>query len=82
MQRVKAKNKLTSFYFVIQYFSAKAFRNTISAAVASSYQMRKCDLLAFLTRGGGTMGFITWNDAIQIALLIFAIIACFRNKKR
>ena len=39
---------------------------------------------AFLrTEGGGIMGeYITWDDLIKIAMLIIAIIACFKNKKR
>lgn len=26
--------------------------------------------------------YITWDDLIKIAMLIIAIIACFKNKKR
>ena len=33
-------------------------------------------------KGGDIMEYITWNDVIQIALLVFAIISCFYNKKR
>jgi hypothetical protein len=28
------------------------------------------------------MDYITWNDLIQIALLVFAIISCFYNKSK
>ena len=33
------------------------------------------------TEGGDILDYITWNDAIQIALLVFAIISCFYKKK-
>ena len=41
-------------------------------------------LFAFLrTEGGGSMGeYITWDDLIKIAMLVIAIITCFKNKKR
>ena len=33
--------------------------------------------------GGGIMEeYITWDDLIKIAMLIIAIITCFKNKKR
>ena len=32
--------------------------------------------------GGDIMDYLTWNDAIQIALLVFAILSCFSNKKK
>lgn len=41
-------------------------------------------LFAFLrTEGGGSMGeYITWDDLIKIAMLVIAIIACFRNNNK
>ena len=30
--------------------------------------------------GGDIMDYLTWQDAIQIALLVIAIISCFYNK--
>ncbi len=64
--------------------SAKALRDTISVAVASSYFGGSVIFFAFLRKeGGGIMGeYITWDDLIKIAMLIIAIITCFRNKKR
>ena len=42
------------------------------------------NLFSFLLiwEGGGTMSYITWNDLVQIALLIVAILSCFYSKKR
>ncbi len=32
--------------------------------------------------GGDNVDFVTWNDLIQIALLVFTVLSCFYNKKR
>ena len=32
--------------------------------------------------GGDRMDFVTWSDLLEIALLVFAIISCFRNNKK
>ena len=32
--------------------------------------------------GGDVMDYVTWQDLLQIALLIITVISCFRNKKR
>ena len=34
------------------------------------------------TKGGDSVEFITWQDLIQIGLLVFAILSVFYNKKR
>ena len=63
--------------------SAKALRDTISVAVASFSIGGSVIFFAFLrTEGGGIMEYITWDDLIKIAMLIIAIIACFRNNNK
>ena len=62
--------------------TAKALRDTISVAVAS-FHSEGVIFFAFLRKeGGGIMDYITWDDLIKIAMLVIAIIACFKNKKR
>lgn len=64
-------------------FLAKALRDTISVAVASSHSEGVIFFAFLRTEGGGIMGeYITWDDLIKIAMLVIAIIACFRNKKK
>lgn len=49
----------------------------------TSLILRKCKSFCLPHKeGGDTMDFITWNDLIQVALLVLAIISCFYNKKR
>jgi hypothetical protein len=52
-----------------------------TVAVASYFGGSAIFLPSSIMEGGDTMQYITWNDLIQIALLIFAIISCFYNKK-
>ena len=42
------------------------------------------DAISFASskRGGGVMGYVTWNDLITVAMLIVAVITCFNSKKK
>jgi hypothetical protein len=44
---------------------------------------KEVSIFAFLgNEGGDMMYYVTWQDLVQIALLVFAIISCLFNRKR
>jgi hypothetical protein len=57
-------------------------RRELSLIAAVASLKRECIFFAFPLRGGDIMDYLTWDDAILIAMLVFAIIACFQNKKK
>ena len=55
---------------------------TITVAVASPVPRKRESFCLSRTEGGDSVDFITWQDLIQIGLLVFAILSVFYNKKR
>ena len=53
-----------------------------TVAVAFSVPRKRESFCLPRTEGGDSVDFITWNDLLQIALLVFAILSVFYNKKR
>ena len=51
-------------------------------AVASSVPRKRESFCLPRTEGGDSVDFITWQDLLQVALLVFAILSVFYNKKR
>ena len=72
---------LTKFAFYAIIFMVARPMGTITVAVAFSVPRKRIFCLP-RTEGGDSMDFITWHDLIQLALLVFAILSVFYNKKR
>ena len=54
----------------------------LAVAVASFYSEGVIFLPSSDKEGGGIMEYVTWYDLIKIAMLVIAIIACFRNNNK
>ena len=83
-------SKLSEFLIDIFF---KAWYNTYGSnaqriprsAVAFSILFEEVEIIflpSLKIRGGDIVDYVTWSDVIQIALLVFAIISCFSNKKK
>lgn len=73
---------LTKFVECGILFMVERLMGTKTVAVAFSVSRKRESFCLPRIEGGDSVDFITWNDLLQIALLVFTILSVFYNKKR
>ena len=71
---------------IISVVTASAVARRIPrSAVTFSIMLEEVEIFSFSfldNEGGDIMDYLTWQDLVSIAMLVFSVISCFYNKKR